>query len=385
MRLLSVRRFGTVRPVTYLCFMKIKEIIRTIAEFAPPAYQESYDNAGLLTGHPEEDVTNALLTLDVTEAVVEEAVERGCNLIIAHHPIIFKGLKQLNGKNYVERTVIKAIKKDVAIYAAHTNLDNVKQGVNAMICERLGLQNQQILLPKKNELNKLYTFVPHKQAEQVRSALFEAGAGHIGNYSESGFSVKGEGSFKAGEETNPYVGEKGKQHVEPETKLEVIFPAVIKSKVIAALQQAHPYEEVAYDIVALENEYEKVGSGMIGVLEKPMEEMEFLQKIKMNMKAGGIRYTPLLGKKIKKVAVCGGAGSFLLKKAIRAGADLFITADFKYHEFFDADGQLVIADIGHFESEQFTVDVFNRILKEKFPTFAALKSNIRTNPINYLH
>ncbi|HLR38004.1 MAG TPA: Nif3-like dinuclear metal center hexameric protein [Chitinophagaceae bacterium] len=365
--------------------MKIREIIRTIEQFAPLSYQEFYDNAGLLTGDSDWEVKNVLLTLDATEPVVEEAIERGCNLIIAHHPIVFGGLKKLNGKNYVERTVIKAIKNDIAIYAAHTNLDNVKMGVNAMICDRLGIHNRKILSPKKGLLNKLYTFVPHEKAEQVKSSLFEAGAGHIGNYSESGFSVKGEGSFKAGAGTHPYVGEKGKRHVEQETKIEVIFPAIKKDRIITALKQAHPYEEVAYDILQLENTYDQVGSGMMGVLENPMEEMDFLQKIKMKMKAGGIRYTPLRGKKVKKVAVCGGAGSFLLKKAIGAGADLFITADFKYHEFFDADNQIVIADIGHFESEQFTVEIFNRIIQEKFPTFAPLKSNIRTNPINYLH
>ncbi len=365
--------------------MKIQEIIRCMADYAPPAYQESYDNAGLLTGHAGWEVKGILLTLDITEQVIEEAVEKKCNLIIAHHPVIFRGLKKLTGSNYVERTVIKALKNDVALYAAHTNLDNVAQGVNKMICDRLGVEGPQILAPKSGLLNKLYTFVPHAQAEQVRAALFQAGAGHIGNYSEASFNIKGEGTFKAGRGADPFVGNPGERHREPEVKIEVMFPGVKQKAIVAALKSAHPYEEPAFDIVALQNSHAGVGSGMIGSLAEPMEEMTFLGRIKKQMRADGIRYTPLRGKKVKTVAVCGGAGSFLLNSAIRAGADIFVSADFKYHEFFDAENQIVIADIGHFESEQFTVDIFHRIITEKFPTFAPLKSNIRTNPINYLH
>ncbi len=365
--------------------MIIQEIIRCIADYAPPAYQESYDNAGLLTGHADWEVKGVLLTLDVTEEVVEEAIENGCNLIVAHHPIIFRGLKRLTGSNYVERTVIKALKNDIAIYAAHTNLDNVAQGVNKMICDRLGVENPRILSPKSGLLNKLYTFVPQAQAEQVRQALFQAGAGHIGNYSEASFNAKGEGTFKAGPGADPFVGKQGERHAEPEVKIEVIFPGVIQNRIITALRSAHPYEEPAFDIVALRNTDTGVGSGMIGSLPEPMEEKAFLQWIKEQMRAAGVRYTPLRGKQVKKVAVCGGAGSFLLTNAIGAGADVFVSADFKYHEFFDADNQIVIADIGHFESEQFTVDIFHRLITEKFPNFAPLKSNIRTNPINYLH
>jgi dinuclear metal center YbgI/SA1388 family protein len=364
--------------------MKIRDITNTIAAFAPLQYQESYDNAGLLFGNTDWEVTGVLLTLDTTEAVIDEAIEKGCNLIVAHHPIVFGGLKKINGNNYVERVAIKAIKNDIAIYAAHTNLDNVRNGVSEMMARRLDLQGCKVLSPKRELLAKLYTFVPHAQADTVLNALFAAGAGHIGNYSECSYQVTGTGGYKAGEGADPYLGKIGERHLEPETKLEVIFPLYLESRVTQALMESHPYEEVAYDIVKLENAYQKVGSGLIGTLPEPMEEMAFLQLVKEKFQTGCVRYTPLRGKPVKKVALCGGAGSFLLKRAISAGADAYISADFKYHEFFDAENQLIIADVGHFESEQFTVELFYHILTEKFRNFAPLKSTIRTNPVNYL-
>lgn len=365
--------------------MKIQQIIESLEILAPLVYQEHYDNAGLLTGRPEWEVSNALLTLDVTEGVIEEAIEKHCNLVIAHHPVIFGGLKRLTGKNHVERTVIKAIKNDVAIYAAHTNLDNVHTGVNNMICEKLGLVNRHILSPTHNTLKKIYTFAPVADAEKVRQALFDAGAGAIGHYSEASFNTTGTGTFKGDDSTHPYVGEKGQRHQEPETRIEVLFPTHLENRILNALLKAHPYEEVAYDIISLDNANGQIGSGMVGELEESMEEKSFLHLVKKSMRADGVRYTPLSGKKVKKVAVCGGAGSFLLAAAIRSGADVFVSADFKYHEFFNADNQIVIADIGHFESEQFTIDIFYQYLTERFRNFAPLKSNVRTNPINYLH
>jgi dinuclear metal center YbgI/SA1388 family protein len=364
--------------------MKIKDIINAIESFAPLQYQESYDNAGLLFGHPGWELTNALLTLDATEEVIDEAIARNCNLVVAHHPIVFGGLKKITGSNYVERVAIKAIKHDIAVYAAHTNLDNVRNGVCGMMAQRLGLEQCRVLAPKKDLLKKLYTFVPHADAEKVRSALFAAGAGHIGNYNECSFNAEGNGTFKAGAGTDPYVGQQGQRHTEPETKLEVIFPMNLEGRIIQALLDSHPYEEVAYDIVRLENAYQQAGSGLIGALPQPMEETAFLQLVKERFQTGCVRYTPLRGKPVKQVALCGGAGSFLLKKAMAAGADAYISADFKYHEFFDADNQVIIADVGHFESEQFTVDLFYNILTEKFRNFAPLKSAIRTNPVNYL-
>ncbi|MCW3463371.1 Nif3-like dinuclear metal center hexameric protein [Chitinophaga nivalis] len=364
--------------------MKIREIIAVIEDFAPLQYQESYDNAGLLFGNAEWEVTNVLLTLDTTEAVIDEAIARGCNLVIAHHPIVFGGLKKINGNNYVERVAIKAIKHDIAVYAAHTNLDNVRNGVCAQMAGKLGLENCEVLQPKRGLLKKLYTFVPEAHAEAVRTALFAAGAGNIGNYGECSFNAAGQGTFKGAAGTTPYVGTPGERHFEAEIKLEVIFPVYLEGRIIKALLNSHPYEEVAYDVVSLDNAYQQVGSGMIGTLPEAMEEQAFLQYVKQQFQTGCVRYTPLRGRPVKKVALCGGAGSFLLKRAISAGADAYISSDFKYHEFFDAENQLIIADIGHFESEQFTVELFYHILTEKFRNFAPLKSTIITNPVNYL-
>ncbi len=364
--------------------MKLKEITNCIESIAPLSYQESYDNAGLICGNAEMEINSALICLDSIEAVIDEAIVLGCNLVIAHHPIIFSGLKKINGKNYVERVIIKAIQNNIAIYVAHTNLDNVHNGVNAKIAEKFGLINCKILSPQKNGLKKLITFCPTEQAEQVRIALFEAGAGTIGNYSECSFNALGTGTFKAGNNTNPFVGEQGKQHHENETRIETIYPSHLEWKVINALLKAHPYEEVAYDLISLSNFNNNVGAGMIGELPEEMDEMEFLKKIKNVMKAGAVRYTALRNKKIRKVAVCGGSGSFLLNDCIKNGADIFITSDFKYHQFFDAENRIVIADIGHYESEQYTSELFYDLLKKKFNTFAIHLSKINTNPINYL-
>lgn len=363
--------------------MKIADIIRELEALAPPVYQESYDNAGLLTGQAGWECTGILCSLDATEAVINEAVKRGCNLVVAHHPIIFRGLKKITGRDYVEKTIIAAIKQDIAIYAIHTNLDNVLHGVNARMADRLGLIKRRVLVPKEGVLMKLYTFVPHAYAEQVRNALFEAGGGYIGHYSECSFSAEGQGTFKGEAGTHPFVGEAGKRHTEPEIKLEVIFPAYLQQKMVQALKLAHPYEEVAYDIIRLANDYQQVGSGLIGELPSVTSEQELLRQLKQAFGLTVIRHTPLLGRPVLKVALCGGAGSFLTGQALAAGAQVYITADVKYHEFFDANDRLVIADIGHWESEQFTIDLLFDILLSKFPTFAVLKSEIATNPVRY--
>lgn len=363
--------------------MQIIDIIRVLENKAPLSLQESYDNAGLLTGSPDWECKGILCTLDATEAVILEAKSRGCNLVVAHHPIIFGGLKKINGKNYVEKTVIAAIKNDIAIYAIHTNLDNMLDGVNNRIADQIGLINRRVLVPKAGQLMKLHTFVPVEQAEKVRSALFEAGAGNIGEYSEASFNVDGTGTFKGSPNTNPFVGEPGKRHEEKETRLELIFPAYLQAAVIKALLQAHPYEEVAFDIVGLDNDYQSVGTGLLGELPEALDETGFLHMLKTAFELSVIRHTPLLGKKVQKLAICGGSGSFLTGKAIGAGADVFITADVKYHEFFDANDRILLADIGHWESEQFTTDLLIEILQAKFPTFAVLKSGVKTNPVNY--
>jgi len=363
--------------------MKLSLLTDYLESLAPLAYQEDYDNAGLIVGKPDQEVFQALISLDCTEAVVDEAIANNCQVIISHHPIVFRGLKKFNGKTYVERVVEKAIRHNVALYAIHTNLDNVLMGVNARICETLGLVNTRILAPKPHLLKKLVTYVPVAQAEQVRNALFHAGAGNIGNYSEASFNAEGTGTFKGNEYADPYVGEPGIRHTENEIRIEVIYPANLESKILMALVLAHPYEEVAYDLYNLTNPNQQVGSGMIGELEFPLNEEFYLGVIKEKMKAHVIRHTALTGRHIKKVAVCGGAGGFLLKQAIAAGADVFITADYKYHEFFDAEGKILIADIGHYESEHFTQQFLYEIIRKKFATFAVRLTEINTNPVKY--
>jgi len=359
------------------------EAIQVLEQAAPLSYQEGYDNAGLLTGNSNWNCTGILCTLDATEQVIMEAKERGCNLVVAHHPIIFGGLKKITGRNYVEKSVISAIKHDIVIYAIHTNLDNVLHGVNNRIADRLGLVSRRILAPKDRQLMKLCSFVPLAQADELRTALFEAGAGHIGRYSDCSFNVEGTGTFKGGAGTNPFAGNPGELHREKEVKLEVIFPAHLQSRLVAALLKSHPYEEVAYDIIPLANEHPEVGSGLIGELPEPVTEEGFLHILKNAFELSIVRHTPLLGKKIQKVALCGGAGSFLTGRALAAGADVYVTADVKYHEFFDANDRLVIADIGHWESEQYTSELLVELLQAKFPTFAVLKSAINTNPVRY--
>jgi len=328
-------------------------------------------------------ISGAVICLDSTEEVIDEAINNGCNLVIAHHPIVFSGIKKLNGKNYVERTLIKAIKNDVAIYAIHTNLDNVKEGVNKMISNKLGLTNCRVLAPVSGRLKKLVTFCPVDVRESVLSALFAAGAGSIGNYDECSFNIPGKGTFRGNEFSNPVVGQKGVRHEESEIRIEVILEDYNSGRIIAALKQSHPYEEVAYDLYPLENEYQNIGSGMIGKLEKPLSRDAFLEHLKTSMQTGCIRYTETGKTSFSKIAVCGGSGSFLLRNALAEGADAFVTADFKYHQFFDAEGKIMIADIGHYESEHFTKELIFKYLNEKFTTFALRLSEVNTNPVRY--
>jgi dinuclear metal center YbgI/SA1388 family protein len=363
--------------------MQIKDIVSTLEKLAPLKLQEDYDNAGLLTGNADWDCSGAIVTLDVTEAVINEAVEKKCNLIIAHHPIIFKGLKKITGKNYVAQTIIAAIKNDIAIYAIHTNLDNVIDGVNGKIADKIGLINSQILLPKNNLLQKLSVFVPQANKATLLDALFATGAGNIGNYSECCFSTEGLGTYKAGEGASPYLGKIGERHAENEAKIEVIFPVWLQNQIIKVMQITHPYEEVAYDIYPLANGYPQTGSGLIGELKNPVDESVMLNTLKEIFNIPTIKHSGFTGKMVKKVAICGGAGSFLTKTAIAAGADMYITSDIKYHEFFDAETSLLLADIGHYESEQFTIVLLFDILREKFPNFAVLKTGVNTNPVHY--
>ena len=364
--------------------IKINDICQTIENIAPLSLQESYDNSGLLLGNPHAEAVSALLCIDVTEKVIDEAIQKKCNLIISHHPLIFSELKSLTGKNETECCVIKAVKNDIAIYACHTNIDNICTGVSAKMAEKIGLKNVQVLEQQSGKLLKLVTFVPTDKAEAVRTAVFEAGAGQIGNYDMCSYNTQGEGTFRASEGTNPYVGNIGTLHTEAETRIEIIVPTYLKNKVLTALLKAHPYEEPAFDIYPLLNTSPQIGSGIIGELETEEDELQFLNRLKQIFSIPAIKHSPLTGKKIKKIALCGGSGSFLIPKAIACQSDIFITGDVKYHDYFLAEDKLLIADIGHFESEQYTKEIFFDIIRKKFPNFAVYYSGVNTNPINYL-
>ncbi|NMM47966.1 Nif3-like dinuclear metal center hexameric protein [Marinigracilibium pacificum] len=363
---------------------KIKDVINYLETWAPASLQEGYDNSKLIVGDNNHEVSKVLITLDCVEEVVEEAISIGANLIIAHHPIVFKGLKSFTGKDYVERTVIKAIKNDIAIYAIHTNLDNVITGVNAILADKIGIKKLKVLQPKNDNLQKLVVFVPSSHTDKVLTALGEAGAGQIGEYKNCSFTVKGTGRFEPSENANPFIGETGNLEKVEEDRIEAIIPKHKSGQILNVVKNAHPYEEMAYYINDLVNYNQDTGSGMIGVLDEEMEAMDFLLLLKERLNLKTIRHTNLVKNKIKKVGICGGAGSFLLSKAKSAGCDIYITGDFKYHEFFDAEDKIIIADIGHYESEVFTKELIKEKLYKKFTNIAFNLSEFNSNPVNYL-
>lgn len=363
--------------------MKVSKVIHELEKLAPTAYAEGFDNVGLLVGDRNAEVTKILVTLDTLENVVDEAINKGANLIVSFHPIIFSGLKKLTGKTYVERVVQKAIKNDIHIYATHTALDNSQFGVNYQISKQLNLQNTEILIPQKGNLRHLVTYAPLENTDQIRKALAEAGAGSIGNYDFCSFNMEGTGTFRPLKGANPHLGEIGNVHFEKEARISVLIPTHLERKIMNALRESHPYEEVAYEIFDLVNSNQTIGMGMMGELENEMTEAEFLDYLKDKMNAKVVRHSKLLNKKIKKVAVLGGSGSFAIANAKQKGADVFVTADLKYHDFFQSENQILLADIGHYESEQFTKNLLTAYLSEKFPNFAVLKSEINTNPVHY--
>ncbi len=364
--------------------MKIKQIIDILEEMAPLSYAEDFDNVGLLVGNPHQDINGILVCHDALDTVIEEAIEKDCNLVVCFHPILFTGLKKITGKNYVERAVIKAIRHDIAIYAVHTALDNHKEGVNKIFCEALGLTQTKILLPKGSYIKKLVTYAPVEETAAIKQALFNAGAGQIGNYEDCSFISTGTGSFKGNEDSSPTIGTKQQLQTVAESKIEVTFEKHLETKILKALFDQHSYEEVAYEIYTLENAYQHIGMGMIGELDMAMSETDFLEHVKIRTQTGGIRHSPLLNRPIKRVAVLGGSGSFAIKAAIQQGADAFITADLKYHQFYEAENQILLADIGHFESERYTKNYIVDYLTKKMPNFAIILSSINTNPVNYL-
>ncbi|TAE76257.1 MAG: Nif3-like dinuclear metal center hexameric protein [Bacteroidetes bacterium] len=364
--------------------MKIGQVIKYLENFAPSIYQESYDNSGLLVGNKNTEITGILIGLDCLETTIEEAKQQNCNLIITHHPIIFKGLKRLNGNHYTERVVIKALKNDIALYAIHTNLDNVKNGVNFKIAEKLGLKNIKILVPKTQTLMKLTVFVPLENTQNLLQALAEAGAGQIGEYKNCSFQTQGIGHFQPKETANPYIGKANQEESVAENRIEVIFPIHLQHEILNVMQKNHPYEEVAYYLHLLENKNQEIGSGAIGELENEISEKDFLGHLSNTMHAKGIKHTKFLGKNIKKVAVCGGTGSFLLGNAMSQNADVFVSADFKYHEYFEADNKILIADIGHYESEQFTSNLLkDYLLAQKDMILPIFLTTQNTNPVEY--
>jgi dinuclear metal center YbgI/SA1388 family protein len=363
--------------------MKIKQIIKELENFAPLALQESYDNAGLAVGDAEMEVNAALLCLDVTPGVLEEAKNKGAGLVISHHPVIFGKLGKLTGSTYTEKIVIQAIKNEIALYSAHTNFDRVTGGVNSRIADKIGIRDCEIISPADGVLKKLVVFVPRDHAQQVRQAIFDAGAGHIGEYDQCSFNLEGEGSFRGSEKSDPFTGKPGILHFEKEIRVETIFPGFLESGIIDKMIGAHPYEEVAYDIYPLDNKYDRAGMGIIGELNEPVEEQEFLKMLKEIFQARCIRHTRLSGKKISRVAVCGGSCGFLVGMARKQGADIFVSGEIKYHDFFQPDQNMMLAEVGHFESEQFTLEIFHELLTKKFPNFAVHFSDQTTNPIQY--
>ncbi len=363
--------------------MTIKELIAIFNDTASFSMQEDYDNSGLLVGDSSNEIKKALITLDITESVMDEAINKNCNLIISHHPLIFKGLKKITGKTQTENILIKAIKNDISIISLHTNLDNISEGVNKKICEKIGLKNTKILDKKKGLLKKLVVFCPVDHANNVRMAIFKAGGGKIGDYDWCSYNIEGEGSFRAGEGANPFVGNVKELHFEKEIRIETIYPSYIEEQIIKSMIEAHPYEEVAYDIYPLDNYFDKIGSGMIGQLEKAINPEELLKLLEKQFKTGIIRHSNIHKDEIKTIAVCGGSGSFLINKAIQENADAFITADIKYHQFLDAENKIILADIGHYESEQFTKELIYEIISKKNINFAVQVSEINSNPVNY--
>lgn len=362
----------------------VHDIIKTIEEFAPIAIQESYDNCGLQVGNSIAIVSGVLLCIDVTEAVVEEAIERNANLIISHHPLLFKGIKSITGISYIEKVIIKAIQNNIAIYASHTCMDNASNGVSWKMAEKIGLVNMSVLEPLSGQLLKLKTYIPEKYADKIKNILFSAGAGHIGKYDQCSFNYIGQGTFRAGEGSTPFCEEINQLHTEQETCIEVILPAYLRRNVIEALLQAHPYEEPAFDIIPLQNRWNNTGAGIIGELTTEMDEISFLRHIKTTFQVPVLKHSPFQNKPIKKVALCGGSGALLISTAMGKKADVYITGEIKYHDYFGYESQMLLAEIGHYESEQYTKELFYDIITKKFPTFAPYYSKVDTNPINYL-
>lgn len=365
--------------------MKVREILESLEHFAPLPLQDSFDNAGLQVGVTEVEATGTLLCLDVTEAVVDEAISLGFNLIISHHPLIFKSCKSITGKDYIGRCIFKAIKNDIVIYSAHTNLDNVVKGVNAKMAEKIGLKNIRILSARNDALLKLVVYVPSEYVGSVREALFAAGCGCIGQYDSCSYSCEGKGTFRPLEGTRPFCGVIGKLHTASEVRVETILPAHCKADVLQVLLDNHPYEEPAFDFYPVRNDWSQVGAGVVGELEKPMECRDFLWKVKQTFGVECIRHNGFNDRKIATVALCGGAGAFLIPQALHGKADAFVTGEIKYHEYFGYENDILLVQAGHYESERYTIELFSEVLGKSFPGLRIRQTECNTNPIKYLY
>ncbi|WP_371370673.1 Nif3-like dinuclear metal center hexameric protein [Sporomusa aerivorans] len=346
--------------------VKCRDIIAEVEQLAPKHFAESWDNVGLLIGRPDQDIHKVLVTLDVDTAVVEEAIAVQADMIVAHHPLLFKGLTRIRTDSPQGNMLASLIKKDVAVYAAHTNLDSAPGGVNDVLARKLNLRNVVPLTTVYQEkLHKLVVFVPVSHVETVRAAMTAAGAGHIGNYSHCTFQTQGVGTFLPLAGTSPYIGEQNKLEYVEEYRLETIIPLSIRSQVVSAMLAAHPYEEVAYDDYLLQNTGPGSGLGRVGELSQPLTLADFINQIKsalciQSLKAAGPTKTF-----IQKVAVCGGSGASLIKNAITAGADVLVTGDVKYHEAQEAIAAgLNIIDAGHFATEQPVVECLVEYLNQ---------------------
>jgi dinuclear metal center YbgI/SA1388 family protein len=365
--------------------MILQHILNELESLAPPEYQEEWDNSGLLLGSPAREITGIIVSLDTTMEVLHEAISNHCNLIVSHHPFIFQGIRKITPDLPAYHLLRRLIQEDIAVYALHTSLDNSWMGINQYLGQKLGLMNTSILAPKRDSLKKLVVFCPVDHAEKVRNALFEAGAGHIGNYDCCSYNSSGQGSFRASEKANPFVGKRKVIHFEPEIRIEVIFPSAREKPLIDSMRAAHPYEEVAFDLYPLTNSFDRAGSGIVGFLEKPMSEQRFIRIVKSLVGLNSIRHSAFLGRKIRKVAISSGAGGFLIPDVIRSEADIFLTSDLKYHQFQEPGGKLLLMDIGHYESESFMKEMIRAFLIEKFPNFAVLVSATETNPVKYFN
>jgi dinuclear metal center YbgI/SA1388 family protein len=365
----------------------IRDIADALEQWAPPGSAQSYDNVGLQVGDASRSVERAVLALDCTPAVVEEAERQGAELIITHHPLLFQPLSAVTTDDYESAVALRLAEAGIALYSAHTNLDAAPGGVSFALAKRLGLTDVGFLDGFDETLYKLATFVPADHFDAVRSALADAGAGRIGDYEACAFAHEGTGFFRPGDAANPHIGTAGGDlESADEVKLEVEVARWDLGGVLGALQDAHPYEEVAYDVYPVQQKNSRAGLGAVGRLASPESLSDFLGRVADRLDAGSLRYAGPDEATVERVAVCGGAGSDFVGQALAAGADAYVTADVKYHEFFEALGpdgvpQLAFIDAGHYETEALTEALLRDWLADRFNDVDWQRTGVRTSPM----